>query len=138
WTLQFDFAATITQIWNATVASHTGNHYVIQNAGYNSTIAPGKSVSFGFLGSSSGAPVAPSNYVVNGSTSNSGPPPSNGVSAKVTFADVSDWGTGFTGNLPIPNPGTTAINGWTLAFDFVGAISSIWNASIVSHVGNHY
>ena len=37
-----------------------------------------------------------------------------------------------------PTPAPSAINGWTLAFDFVGAISSIWNASIVSHVGNHY
>jgi alpha-L-arabinofuranosidase len=138
WTLQFDFAATITQIWNATVVSHSGNHYVIQNAGYNSTIAPGQSVSFGFLGSPGGAPVAPSNFVVNGTTSNSVPPPSNGVSAKVAFADVSDWGTGFTGNLTITNTGTAAITGWVLAFDFVGAISSIWNASIVSHVGNHY
>ena len=138
WTLQFDFAATITQIWNATVVSHAGNHYVIQNAGYNSTIAPGQSVSFGFLGAAAGAPVAPMNYVVNGTTSSSPPPPSNGVSAKVAFADVSDWGTGFTGNLTISNTGTSAINGWRLAFDYMGAISSIWNATIVSHVGNHY
>ena len=28
-----------------------------------------------------------------------------------------------------PTPATTAINGWTLSFDFVGAISSIWNAT---------
>ena len=59
---QFNFAATITQIWNATVVSHSGIHYVLQNAGYNSTIGPGQSVSFGFLGSPGGAPVAPSNY----------------------------------------------------------------------------
>jgi len=52
--------------------------------------------------------------------------------------NVKDWGSGFTGNLTITNTGMTAISGWTLAFDFVGTISSIWDATIVSHVGNHY
>ena len=64
--LQFNFAATITQIWNATIASHSGKQYLLENAGYNSTIAPGQSVSFGFLGSPGGVPAAPTNYIVNG------------------------------------------------------------------------
>ncbi len=144
WTLQFNFGATITQIWNATISSHSGTHYVIQNAGYNSTIAPGQSVSFGFLGTPGGTPVPPSSYVVNGTSSaGSAPPPSGNTPPKsaapsVTFADVSDWGTGFTGNLTLTNSGSSAINGWTLSFDFMGTITSIWNATIVSHVGNHY
>jgi hypothetical protein len=138
WTLQFDFQATITQIWNATISSHTGNHYTLKYAGYNSTITPGQSVSIGFLGTPGGVPVPPTNFQVNGQTSNTPPPPGNGVSAKVAFTDVNDWGTGFTGNLTITNTGTSSINGWTLEFDFVGTIGDIWNASIVSHVGNHF
>jgi alpha-L-arabinofuranosidase len=145
WTLSFTFAATITQIWDATVLSHSGNSYVIGNAGYNSTIAPGQSVSFGFLGSFADAPVAPSNYLVNGSASGTQapppppPPPTGGaLSATVTFADVNDWGSGFTGSLTLTNTGSSAINGWTLSFDFIGAISSIWNASLVSQTGNQY
>jgi hypothetical protein len=58
--------------------------------------------------------------------------------ATATFADTTDWGTGFTGSITIANPTTTAINGWTLQFDFTGNIYQIWNATIVSHVGNHY
>jgi alpha-L-arabinofuranosidase len=143
WTLQFDFAATITQIWDGTIQSYSGTHYVIGNAGYNRSIAPGKSVTFGFLGSPGGAPLAPSNYVVNGTSSGTPPPPpppppSNTLSAKVTFADTNDWGSGFTGNLTLTNTGSSAINGWTLSFDFVGTISSIWNASITSKSGNRY
>ncbi len=139
WSLQFNFAAAITQIWDATVQSHSGSHYVIQNAGYNSSIAPGQSVTFGFLGGPGGAPVAPSNYVVNGTTSGSAPPPpSNTPSATVTFADTDDWGTGFTGSLTLTNTGSSPISGWTLAFDFVGTISSIWNASIMSQTGNQF
>jgi hypothetical protein len=61
-----------------------------------------------------------------------------GVSALASFADVDDWGTGFTGYITLTNTGDTAINGWTLEFDFTGNITDIWDAQIVSHVGNHY
>ncbi len=76
WQLEFDFAPSITTIWDATVASHVGNHYVIQNAGYNSTIAAGGSVSFGFNGSPGNVTVGPTNYVLH-STSAPPPPPGN-------------------------------------------------------------
>ncbi|MGO9924208.1 MAG: cellulose binding domain-containing protein [Isosphaeraceae bacterium] len=138
WILQFNFAATITQIWNATVQSHSGSQYVIDNAGYNSTIAPGQSVSFGFLGSPGGIPASPTNYVLNGAPVNSSSPPSGPLAATVSFADVNDWGSGFTGNITITNTGTTPIEGWTLSFDFAVSISSIWNATLVSQIGAQY
>jgi hypothetical protein len=138
WILQFNFAATITQIWNATIGSHSGTQYTIQNAGYNSTISPGQSISFGFLGTPGGVPAAPTNFILNGKPIGSPAPPPSTLSAKVTFADVSDWGSGFTGSLTITNTGTTPITGWTLSFDFAVSISSIWNATLVSHNGSQY
>lgn len=66
WTLQFDYAGTISSIWDATVASHSGSHYVIQNADYNGAVAPGATVSFGFNGSPGNVTTGPTNYVVNG------------------------------------------------------------------------
>ncbi|MEU6023152.1 glycoside hydrolase family 9 protein [Micromonospora sp. NPDC047134] len=36
---------------------------------------------------------------------------------RITYG-TNDWGTGFTANITIANTGTTAINGWTLAFTF--------------------
>jgi chitinase len=51
---------------------------------------------------------------------------------------ANDWGSGFTANMTIQNNGSTAINGWTLEFDLAATITNIWNATIVSHVGNHY
>jgi hypothetical protein len=63
-----------------------------------------------------------------------------GVSASVSLVHPFDWGTGFTGDLTLVNTGNTAINGWTLEFDFTGYIapSQIWGAVITSHIGNHY
>ena len=50
WVLEFDFERKITNIWNAVIESHEGNHYVIRNAGYNANITAGQSVLFGFNG----------------------------------------------------------------------------------------
>jgi hypothetical protein len=63
-----------------------------------------------------------------------------GVSASVSLVHAFDWDTGFTGDLTLVNTGNTAINGWTLEFDFTGNIDpeQIWGAQIVSHVGDHY
>jgi aryl-phospho-beta-D-glucosidase BglC (GH1 family) len=88
WTLQFDFAAAMTNIWNATIVSHTGNHYVIRDAGYNSVIGAGQSVSFGFNGSPGGNPTPPANYIPNGAplggSSSSQPPTVTISNATVT------------------------------------------------------
>ena len=48
WTLEFGFAANITSVWNATIVSHVGNHYIIRDAGYNGALAAGQSTAFGF------------------------------------------------------------------------------------------
>jgi chitinase len=249
WRLEFDSAANLTSIWDATIASHTGNHYVVNNAGWNSTLAAGGSVSFGFVGSPGNNPPPPINYSINGVPLGGNPPPgmpslsvadvsvvegnsgtvnatftvrlsaassstvtvdyatangtatagsdyvavsgrlsfaaeetqktvsvpvqgdtqvepdetfflnlSNPVGATlatsqatgtihnddtsstgdITFQDLSDWGSGFTGQITIHNSQATALSNWTLDFDFAGQITSIWDASVVSHAGSSY
>ncbi len=63
------------------------------------------------------------------------PPPPSG---NVQFRVVSDWGSGYTGQVTLKNSGAAALNNWTLGFTYGGQISSIWNAAIVSHTGNQY
>lgn len=62
WALEFDFDREITNIWNATILSHEANHYTIMNAGYNSNIAAGQTISFGFNGQGGNAESEPDNY----------------------------------------------------------------------------
>ena len=71
WQLQFTYAANITSIWDATITSHTGNQYVVENAGWNASIAPGASVSFGFNASPGTATGAPTGYVLGNVTGGS-------------------------------------------------------------------
>lgn len=64
--------------------------------------------------------------------------PNNSLDAIAKFTDVNDWGSGFTGKIAITNLGSSAINGWTLQFDFAESISQVWNGQIISHTGNQY
>jgi GH18 family chitinase len=164
WTVSFDYDATISSIWDAKVISRDGDRYTISNAGWNGSLAPGATVSFGFIGS--GDTAAPTNYTINGepiddasasdppagdpgSTPDDGPlddggsqpgdpvaPPVAGVSAE--FRVVSDWGTGFTGDVVLSNDGTVGLSDWRVQFEFAGDIGSLWNGEVESRTGSTY
>ncbi|MFI8091436.1 glycosyl hydrolase family 18 protein [Streptomyces sp. NPDC086080] len=57
WTIDWDFPSgtKVTSAWDATVTG-SGDHWTAKNVGWNGTLAPGASVSFGFNGSGSGSP----------------------------------------------------------------------------------
>jgi xyloglucan-specific exo-beta-1,4-glucanase len=57
-------------------------------------------------------------------------PPPTTANCRVTYA-VNQWPGGFTGSVTIANPGTTAVNGWTLAFTFPAGqrVTSGWEAT---------
>jgi hypothetical protein len=57
--------------------------------------------------------------------------------AGINYTVGNNWGSGFIGNMVVPGGGQ-GLHGWTIEFDASFAISSIWGAEIVSHVGNHY
>ncbi|MDZ5084897.1 Calx-beta domain-containing protein [Mycolicibacterium parafortuitum] len=251
WTVEFDTPAQISNIWNAEIVSHVGQHYVVRNASWNAKVAAGQSVEFGFQaapgggssavtgfkvnGSSTGgpAPVVPKvsvadasvvegnsgttqltftvtldaasdeavsvGYVTSNGTATAGvdytaadgtitfapgvlsqqisvtvtgdtavegnetftvslsnpsgatiadgsavgtitnddvaPTPTPGASS-VTYVVSDDWGSGFVAGVKVT--AGSAFDGWTVEFDTPAQISNIWNAEIVSHVGQHY
>ncbi|CAD5944764.1 MULTISPECIES: glycoside hydrolase family 18 chitinase [Streptomyces] len=57
WTIEWDYPAgtRVNSAWDATV-TNSGNSWTAKNLGWNGSIAPGASVSFGFNGSGPGAP----------------------------------------------------------------------------------
>jgi chitinase len=66
WTVAFDMPAgtTVGTFWDALMTS-SGSHYSFVNRDYNATVAPGQSVTFGFVGAGSGAPL---NCTLNGAS----------------------------------------------------------------------
>ena len=56
---------------------------------------------------------------------------------RVAFRVAQSWNGGFIGEMDVIND-ATALRGWTVEFDAPFQIKSIWNAEIVSQVGNHY
>lgn len=69
-----------------------------------------------------------------------GTPPAQVATAgtEVTFRKVTDWGSGFTGEMTIKNSATPPLSGGTLAFDFPADVTNIWNAKILSRVDTRY
>ncbi|KAB1162281.1 cellulose-binding protein, partial [Micromonospora sp. AMSO12t] len=58
------------------------------------------------------------------------PPPGGGTGPRVAYT-MNSWGSGFTASIDITNTGTSAINGWTLAFNLPSgqSITSGWGAT---------
>ena len=251
WTLEFDATFNITNIWNADIVSHVGNHYVIRSASWNANVAAGAQASFGFQATSGANGTTATGFTLNGATDIPPPPPPvlptlsiadasikesangtgqlsftvtlaqaatsavtvhyatadgtakagsdyNALSGTPTFAPgqttqtitvpiladsaaapsesftlaltspngatlaraaatgtilhdappvtgvpsltytvASDWGSGFNGAMTV-TAGSSALSSWTVEFDTTASITNIWNATIVSHVGNHY
>ena len=57
--------------------------------------------------------------------------------ATVKYTIKDNWGSGFIGNMTVDG-GASGAHGWTIEFDAGFAITNIWGAEIVSHVGTHY
>ncbi|MBB2910111.1 hypothetical protein FHS43_001357 [Streptosporangium becharense] len=74
WSVAFDLpsGANIGSFWDATM-SRNGQRFTFTNAGWNGTLAPGASASFGFNGSPGGA--TPSNCTLNGASCSGGSGP---------------------------------------------------------------
>lgn len=101
WAVAFDLPAGsgISSSWDAQ-RSQSGNRYTFSNLSWNGNLAPGASVSFGFIGTGSGSPA---NCTLNGAACGGGTNPQPGA-------------PGVPGNVRVS--GTTA-----------SGISVAWNAS---------
>lgn len=73
WVLQFTLPYSISSIWNASIALHSGNVYNITGDNWDTSIPAGGSVNFGFVGGaySGSAPANPANCTVNNIAANS-------------------------------------------------------------------
>ena len=92
WQVAFDLPAghSISSFWDAAM-TRSGQRFTFTNVGWNGTVAPGASVSFGFIGAPGGSAAVPSNCTLNGS-------PCGGGSVGVPGVPGTPTVTGTTGS----------------------------------------
>lgn len=132
WYLGFEYAGSITNIWNAEISSNENGYYIIKNAGWNQDIAVGQSVEFG-INSNEKFASFPHKYELLGQISNV-----NIEDYSIDYVVTNDWGTGFSSTITINNNTDKDLEDWVLEFDFDRNITEIWNGIIEKHEGNHY
>ncbi len=87
WTVEFDADFTITNIWNAQIVSHVGNHYVIKNMSYNGSVGAGKETAFGFQAKPGASGTTATGFTLNGVAVDEGSTPQP-VLPTLTVADA--------------------------------------------------
>ena len=86
------------------------------------------------LSNATGATIADGSATATITNDDTAPAPGG---ASLAYRVSSDWGAGFTAAMTV-TAGAGGLNGWTAEFEAPFAITNIWNAVIVSHVGNRY
>jgi len=67
WELEFEIEQEISSFWNAELINREGNHYTVKHAGWNQSIPPGGSVTFGFSATPGKLEtITPSHLTLNG------------------------------------------------------------------------
>ena len=140
---------TVTNPGNQTTAAGTAVSLQI----HASDSASGQTLSYSATGLPAGLSISPSTGLISGTPTTAGTSSvtvtatdttgasgsasftwtvssgSTGGGCQVTYTTQSQWTGGFVASVTIANNGSSAINGWTLAFTFPGdqKITNAWN-----------
>lgn len=131
WKMLLPMKNKISNIWNASKIDNNEG-YIIKNTGWNQDIPVGGSVSFGFT-SCEGFAGFPDYYSIIDEKVNT-----RKEDYDVEYSTESLWKGGLVGKIKISNNRDDSIEDWRLSFTYDGDITEIWNAKILSHIGNVY
>jgi endoglucanase len=136
WTLEFDAPYDIKEIWNGSIVSHQGNHYVVKNNESTQNVGYDQKVSIGFNANTSNSELAnPSNYIFDSASVET---LANAGIKDIDFSVTSQWEGGFNSIVTLSSQ-NNSLDGWgTFEFDAPYEITDIWGATLLSHEGNRY
>ena len=117
WSIAFDSSFDISNIWGASITSHVGAHYVLQNVSYDAAVAAGASITIGFQATPGVSGTSLTGLSLNGAGANLALPP------VVTEALSSDTGLSATDKITSTAglSGTADANS-TIHFNVDGAV----------------
>lgn len=131
WAISVVSAENVSNVWNACIKEREGNQYLISGADYNRNVQAGQSVEFGYA-------VSGDFVALPDECSFLGTGEETVDEVAVVYTLYSDWGSGFNAAMEVKNNSGSVISDWTLEFDFSRTITSVSNAVIEKHEGNHY
>ena len=132
WYLRVDSEKDLFNIWNDSIYEETETGYVIKNAGWNQDIPKGGYVEFGISGNKNFDGFPEKCELAGGIQQE------DAQCYAVNYHLDNDWQFGFTATINIGAKSDRTIEDWILEFDYNREITSVWNAVIESHEGNHY
>ena len=134
WTLDFEISSQISNLWGGRIVSQEGGRYVVAPFSWNEKIYPGGRAVVGFQATPGGA--TPTKIRLNTKPAPATVAAPSGITAD--FKIVSDWGEALQADFALTNIGSETLKNWSLEFDLPREITSIWNATVVSHKGAQY
>jgi rhamnogalacturonan endolyase len=127
------FAASLLKTGNNTITFHASSISSGGGSMYDTIkLETGTLVTGGPGGTPTPTPgITPTPQPTTVATPTPQPTGTSGNSCRVSYAITNQWAGGFGANVTITNTGSSAINGWTLAWPFPNGqtITQIWNAS---------
>ena len=131
WALKYDVGGEVYNLWNSKVYDSSEEYTIIKNNGYNYEIEPGQSANYGYIVKGEET-VIPEDIELC----------SRRIDVKsgyeIDFNVISDWYTGFNGEISITNISDEPIEAWTLSFDSNFDINNIWNAKLLTSENRSY
>ena len=139
WNLALLADWNVSSIWNAKVTPLTNRRtFDASTVSWNRHIPANGSVSFGFSANPGRLTAPPTDLVFTHAGSATPPPaPTPTPETGSTKLDVqhritSNWGSGMGVLLTLKNNGTQSVSDWSVAFDYPGQITSMWNGKLSS------
>jgi hypothetical protein len=147
WSVSFDFAAEITNFWNAKKLSETQTDGVWRYTfsapdNYNRFLGAGQSLGFGFNAAPNNSATAPQNVFITSSGDSFGDaPPSRSPGGgglipdyTLSYRPTSAWGNGANLEVTLQNNGTERLTDWVVGFELSRLITNSWNADPLTSV----
>jgi len=127
----YNASGEINGLWNAQVYAVQGTEYILKGADYNSEIAPGKAVRFGYI--LSGEEFKYPQNIFN-------------CAKRVDISDdydvyyniTGDYGDTYQAEMTLVNLSDTDYSAWQLSFEGNATIDNLWNAKLLENDGGSF
>lgn len=131
WAVGYNASGEINGLWNAQVYGQQGTEYILTCESYNSEIAPGNSVNFGYT-------LTSENFKYPQNIINCAKRVDITDGYNVYYNISGDYGDTYQAEMIIDNLSDTDISAWQLSFDGNVTIDNLWNGKLIENTDGSF